>query len=212
MDNFADILFRGEVKSEQIRKGSSQRFEKAYANRFRDGLGPDEIAFIETRDTFYMATVSEDGWPYVQHRGGPVGFLKVIGTNRLGMADYTGNAQYISMGHLKAGSRISLILMDYPRRARLKILGVATMVDASKEALKPLSVEGQGPVERILEIEVTAFDWNCPKYITQRFDEGEIQTMLGPRIAELDHQVGVLADRLKQLGEDPAALLKKETP
>ncbi len=191
MDNFLDILFKGEVKAEQARLGTDKRFEKMYANRFREGLGPDEIAFIESRDTFYLATVSEDGWPYVQHRGGPCGFLKVIGENQLGMADYMGNAQYISTGHLKAGSRISLILMDYPRKARLKILGEAVMKDAAENAelAAELAVDGQGPVERVLTINVTAFDWNCPKYITERFTAEEVAAMVGPRIAELEARI-----------------------
>ena len=191
MDNFADILFKGKVKEEQARQGTAARFEKAYANRFRDGFGPDEKAFIESRDTFYMASVSEDGWPYVQHRGGPVGFLKVFSETEMGMADYEGNAQYISSGHLKADGRISMILMDYPRKARLKILGRAVMMDASEdpELAQKLAVEGQGPVERLLKISLTAFDWNCPKYITERFTMNEVAAMVGPRIAELEARI-----------------------
>lgn len=193
MENFADLLFVDHVREEQARRGTAERFEKAYANRFRDGLGPDETAFIESRDTFYMATVSESGWPYVQHRGGPRGFLKVVGPNQLAMADYTGNAQYISMGHLKAGSRISLILMDYPRRARLKILGEAMMDDANDpDLVARLSVEGQGPVERILKIDVRAFDWNCPKYITERYTSEEVAAMVGPEIAALKARIAEL--------------------
>lgn len=190
MENFADLLFQGAVRTEQERLGTAERFEKAYANRFRDGLGPDETAFIESRDTFYMATVSEHGWPYVQHRGGPKGFLKVVEPNKLAMADYVGNAQYISTGHLKAGARVSLILMDYPRKARLKILGEARMEDAGGHALlETLSITGQGPVERVLEIEVRAFDWNCPKYITERFTADEVAAMVGPRIAALEAEI-----------------------
>lgn len=191
MDSFADMLFHGKVRDEQSRKGTAERFEKMYANRFRDGLGPDERAFIESRDTFYMATVSETGWPYVQHRGGPKGFLKVIGTDTLGMADYTGNQQFISTGHLKACSKVSMILMDYPRKARLKILGEATMVDADEDPAlaERLAVAGQGQIERLLRIEVTAFDWNCPKYITERFTLDEVAEMVGPRIAELEKRI-----------------------
>ena len=103
--------------------------------------------------------------------------------------------------------------MDYAAKARIKMIGHATMIDAADDPdlAAKLHVEGEGPVERLTTIKVTALDVNCPKYITQRFDESQIQTMLGPRIAELDRQVGVLADRLKQLGEDPAKLLQKET-
>ena len=190
MENFADLLFQGPVRAEQDRLGTGARFEKAYANRFRDGFGPDEIAFVESRDTVYMATVSEDGWPYVQHRGGPMGFLKVVGPNKLAMADYVGNAQYISTGHLKAGSKVSLILMDYPRKARLKILGEARMSDAAGHPLlEKLSLGGQGPVERVLEIAVRAFDWNCPKYITERFTAEEVAAMVGPKIKGLEAEI-----------------------
>ena len=191
MDSFADILFKGKVKDEQARLGTAARFEKAYANRFREGFGADETAFIESRDTFYMATVSEDGFPYVQHRGGPPGFLKVLATDKLGMADYLGNRQYISTGHLKAGSKISLILMDYPRKARLKILGEATMIDAGDDPdlAAELAVEGQGPVERLLSIKVAAFDWNCPKYITERFTMDQVAAMVGPKIAALEARI-----------------------
>jgi predicted pyridoxine 5'-phosphate oxidase superfamily flavin-nucleotide-binding protein len=191
MDSFGDILFRGEVKDEQARQGTAERFEKFYAHRGRDGLGPDEVAFIQSRTTFYMATGSETGWPYVQHRGGPPGFLKVFGSDRLGMADYLGNRQYVSTGHLKAGSKISLILMDYPRKARLKILGEASMIDASEDPdlAAQLAVDGQGPVERLLQIDVVAFDWNCPKYITERFTMDEVAAMVGPRISELEARI-----------------------
>lgn len=198
MDSFGDILFQGQVKAEQSRLGTASRFEKFYAHRNRDGLGPDEVAYIESRTTFYMATVSETGWPYVQHRGGPAGFLKALGPDRLAMADYLGNKQYVSTGHLKAGSKISLILMDYPRKARLKILGEATMIDASEDPqlAEKLAVEGQGPVERLLQIDVVAFDWNCPKYITERFTIDEVAAMVGPRISELEARIKELEGEL----------------
>lgn len=197
MENFADLLFKNAVREEQERLGSAEHFQKAYANRFRNGLGPDEKAFIETRDTFYMATVNEDGWPYVQHRGGPKGFLKVIGPDTLAMADYKGNAQYISAGHLKSGSKIALILMDYPRQARLKILGEAKMSDATDAGLvRNLAVEGQGPVERVLEITVRAFDWNCPKYISQRFTKEEVAALIAPTLTKLESRIKELEEGL----------------
>ncbi len=190
MESYADLMFRGAVKAEQARLGTAARFEKAYANRFRGGLGADERAFIESRDSFYISTVSADGWPYVQHRGGPIGFLKMLGPDQLAMADYRGNQQYVSSGHIKAGSKVSLLLMDYPRKARLKILGHATMEDATDaHQIAALSVAGQGPVERILRITVAAFDWNCPKYITERFTTAQVGAMVGPRIAELEARI-----------------------
>lgn len=189
------------------------RFAKMYANRWTDGITDRFKEFAANTTTMYIASTVENGWPYVQHRGGPRGFLKVIEQDTLGFADYHGNQQFITQGNLQTDDRVSLILMDYAAKARIKIIGHATMIDASDDPdlAAKLHVDGEGPVERLTTIRVTALDVNCPKYITQRFDEGEIQTMLGPRIAELDRQVGVLADRLKQLGEDPAALLQKDT-
>ena len=128
------------------------------------GLSDREIAFIEARDSFYMASVTETGWPYVQHRGGPLGFLKVLGNTTLGFADYRGNRQYVSKGNLTVDDRVALILMDYPNKQRLKILGRAKMIDADKNSsvAERVSQAGEGRVERLTFIEVEAFDWNCP--------------------------------------------------
>ncbi|MBL9128833.1 MAG: pyridoxamine 5'-phosphate oxidase family protein [Verrucomicrobiales bacterium] len=158
----------------------------------RDVLTEGEIQFIATRDSFYMATVSESGWPYVQHRGGPPGFLRVLGPGRIGFADYKGNRQMISTGNLAANDRVALFLMDYPRRERLKILGHASVVDARAAA----EMVGQfaepaarGVVERLFVVEVLSFDWNCPKYITPRFTAAQVDEAVAPlrrRIAELE--------------------------
>lgn len=157
-----------------------------------DVLGDEEKMFIETRDSFYMATISESGWPYIQHRGGAAGFLKVTGPSSLVFSDYAGNRQMLSTGNLSANDRVSLFLMDYPNRERLKILGHARVEAAQKEGEsgRHLSqVKEEGPVERIITIEVLAFDWNCPKYITPRFTEEEIKSVTDPlvkRISELE--------------------------
>ena len=161
----------------------------------RDQLGPDEMAFIAARDSFYLGTVSETGWPYIQHRGGRPGFLRVTGPNSLAFADYTGNRQMLTTGNLAVSDRVSLFLMDYPNRERLKILGHARVEDA--RARPELANEFAEPgdrslVERIVFIDVVAFDWNCPKYITPRYTGAQVQAAMDPllrRIAELEAQL-----------------------
>ena len=190
------------------------RFQKMYQNRFTEGLDADARAFVESRTSFYMATVSETGWPYIQHRGGPAGFLKALDHETLAFADYTGNKQLISRGNLQNETRVSLFLMDYPRRARLKLIGHATMIDASDDpALSArLSTSGEGPVERLTTIRVTAMDWNCPKYIQPRFDETEVTHLVAPHLAKRDAAIQKLSHRLRVLGEDPDAILEGPDP
>jgi ferredoxin-NADP reductase/predicted pyridoxine 5'-phosphate oxidase superfamily flavin-nucleotide-binding protein len=144
-------------------------------------LSEFEQAFITERDSFYQATVSQSGWPYVQHRGGPVGFLKVLDDQTIGYADFSGNRQYISVGNLRGDERVSLLLMDYPGRQRLKIWGRARVVNEHSEPelltkLEP--TDFRGPVERGIVIRVEAFDWNCPKYITPRYSQREVEALL----------------------------------
>ena len=159
----------------------------------RDVLGQEETDFLGTRDSFYMSTVTEDGWPYVQHRGGPPGFVKVLGPNQLGFADFGGNRQLISTGNLAAGDRVALFFMDYPRRERLKLLGHARVLDARQhpelaDRLTPSS-DLRSSVDRLFVIDVVGFDWNCPKYITPRYTAAEVEEAVAPlrrRIAELE--------------------------
>jgi uncharacterized protein len=156
-------------------------------------LTPEEANFIAARDSFYMATVNSDGWPYLQHRGGPAGFLKLLDPQTLGFADFKGNRQLVSTGNLAASDRVSLFLMDYPHRQRLKILGHARVLDARDERdlavqLTPTS-DLRGKVERLFLIKVVSFDWNCPQYITPRYTEAEVQVAVAPlrqRIADLE--------------------------
>jgi predicted pyridoxine 5'-phosphate oxidase superfamily flavin-nucleotide-binding protein len=162
----------------------------------RDLLTTEETDFLATRDSFYLATVTENGWPYMQHRGGPPGFLKVLGPNQLGFADFGGNRQLISTGNLAANDRVTLFLMDYPRQERLKLLGHVRVLDARDhiqlaDQLTP-TPELRRHVERLFLIDVVAFDWNCPKYITPRFTEAEVDAVVAPlkqRIAELEAQL-----------------------
>lgn len=163
----------------------------------RDALTEEEAAFIAGRDSFYMATTNADGWPYIQHRGGPAGFLKVLGPNLLGFADFKGNRQLLSTGNINGDDRVALFLMDYPHRERLKILGHARVLDAREhgELADELSPEPglRNRIERFFLIDVVSFDWNCPQYITPRYTEAEIAEMMAPlkaRIAELEARTG----------------------
>jgi uncharacterized protein len=160
----------------------------------RDPLTDEERTFIEARDSFYIATITESGWPYIQHRGGPQGFLRVVSPTQLAFADYRGNRQMLSTGNLAANDRVALFLMDYPRRERLKILGYARVEDAREhpELVAQLAEpEVHRIVERLFFIEVISFDWNCPKYITPRYTAAEVEKAVAPlrqRIAELEAQ------------------------
>ena len=161
----------------------------------RDPLGQAEAEFIAMRDSFYMGSISESGWPYVQHRGGPAGFLRLINETTLVFADYKGNRQLLSTGNLSVNDRVALFLMDYKNRERLKILGHACIVDAREHP--ELRERFTDPtmrlsVERLVFIDVVSFDWNCPKYITPRYSAEEVEELAGPlrrRIAELEAEL-----------------------
>ncbi|MFZ4680880.1 MAG: pyridoxamine 5'-phosphate oxidase family protein [Terrimicrobiaceae bacterium] len=160
-----------------------------------DVLTPDEIQFIESRDSFYLASVNSDSWPYIQHRGGRPGFLRATSPSTLAFADYMGNRQMLTTGNVSDNDRVCLFLMDYPHRARLKILGHARVLDARDHAdLVPQLAEPDTRriVERIVQIEVVGYDWNCPKYITPRYSTAEVQEAIAPmkaRIAELEAEL-----------------------
>jgi len=161
-----------------------------------DRLGEDEVAFIGERDSFYLATVSPTGWPYVQHRGGTPGFLKVVSPSRLAFADYRGNRQLLSTGHVAADSRVSLFLMDYAQRVRLKILGRATVLDAREHAEQAAAIAGPGPkAERLFLIDVVSFDWNCPQHITPRYTGPEVEAAVAGLRARIKELEAALATR-----------------
>jgi predicted pyridoxine 5'-phosphate oxidase superfamily flavin-nucleotide-binding protein len=163
-----------------------------------DRLGPDEAEFISERDSFYLATTSSSGWPYVQHRGGPKGFVKVLGERALAFADFRGNRQLISTGNIATDDRVALILVDYPARTRLKVLGRARIDDARQnpELVSRFSHdELRRKVERIVTIDVVAFDWNCPQHITQRYTVSEIEELVAPMRARLEELEAELARR-----------------
>ncbi len=161
-------------------------------------LGPDEIEFIGERDSFYLATVTETGWPYVQHRGGPIGFLRVVNPHALAFDDFLGNRQLLSTGNLAGGNdRVALFLMDYPQRTRLKIMGHARVVDAQDEPAlaRDLIPDKQllPKVERVFIVDVVSFDWNCAQYITPRYTEEEVERIIAAplkaRIRELEAEL-----------------------
>ena len=200
MQRYDELMFTPAVQRLQDAEGAREMYARSYGARTRP-LGSDDIGFLESRSSIYMASVSETGWPYIQHRGGPAGFLKVLGDHCLGFADYKGNKQHISEGNLAGDARVSLFAMDYPRKARLKLQGRARFqpVDQDPDLAERLAVDGQGKVERLVTIEIEAFDWNCPQFITPRFDAAEIAQLVGPemdkltaRVAELEAEIAGL--------------------
>lgn len=189
MSRFAQLAFTDGVLAQQQVHGSDRAYRRALDGPAEaDRLGPDERAFIAERDSFYLATVSETGWPYIQHRGGPPGFLKVLDDRTLGFADFRGNRQYITRGNLDHDERVSLFLMDYARRTRLKLLGRARVVEDDRS----LAVAGYpAKVERAVIIRIEGFDWNCPQHIPQMFPRDAVEHALGhlrERIAELERE------------------------
>jgi len=181
---FADIAFTPSVKAAQSLYGSREansRFE--LADDPGVGLTEQEVEFIGERDSFYQATVSESGWPYVQHRGGPKGFLKVLDEHTVGYADFRGNRQYLSIGNLNFNDRISMILMDYPNRRRLKLWGRVRIVHESEDPtlVAQLAVSPyRARVERGIVIDVKAIDWNCSQHITPRYSKAELSDLIPP--------------------------------
>ncbi|ABC80323.1 pyridoxamine 5'-phosphate oxidase family protein [Anaeromyxobacter dehalogenans] len=180
---FAELAFTPAVRAVQESMGSRAAYARMEAGPdHHDALGPDEAGFIAARDSFYLASVGETGWPYLQHRGGPPGFVRVLGPRTIGFADYRGNRQYVTVGNLARNDRVALFFMDYPARTRLKLLGHARWVGPEEPALlAALSAPaGAAPVERGIVIEVAAFDWNCSQHITPRFTEAELEAGAGP--------------------------------
>jgi uncharacterized protein len=191
--NFGSLVFTPLVKALQEKYGSRRQYARMEAGAASPaGLGSDESAFIAERDSFYIATVGASGWPYVQHRGGPKGFLNVIDDRTIGFADYRGNKQFITTGNLGTDNRVALIMVDYPGQARLKVLGRAEVIEGPSDWIKRLRVAGDNSqVERAYVIHIEAFDWNCPQHITPRFTEDQIQEALLPferRMEALERQ------------------------
>jgi len=192
-NKFAELAFTDRVKQLQeadgSRKSDARMEEVPESNAV---LTEREAAFIGMRDSFYMATVSETGWPYMQHRGGPKGFIRVLDENTLGLPDFSGNRQYVSIENLQHDNRVSLFFMDYPNRARLKLLGRVRTTD-NAEILEQLLLPGyRATIDHAFLIDVAAFDWNCPQHITPRFTADDVDPAMAPlqvRIATLEAEL-----------------------
>jgi predicted pyridoxine 5'-phosphate oxidase superfamily flavin-nucleotide-binding protein len=204
---FLDIAVTPAVRAVQVERGVDHVWQDFKGHREFDHFGEDEAAFIESRDSFYMATVSETGWPYIQHRGGPRGFLKLIDDQTLAFADYRGNLQYISAGNLSADSRVCLFLMDYAHKARLKIYARVEKVNLEDDPVLTELVTPRGykaKPERVFRLHLESFDWNCPQHITPRFTEGEIAQAVQPlrdQLAQLESENAELRARLENSGD-----------
>jgi predicted pyridoxine 5'-phosphate oxidase superfamily flavin-nucleotide-binding protein len=192
----SDIAFSPSVKAVQERKGSRD----AYANMeakggWTDVITNDLAAFIGDQDSFYLGTAAKDGQPYIQHRGGPAGFLQVLDDKTLAFADFQGNQQYISSGNLVENDKAYLFLMDYPNRYRIKIWGTARIVDDDPNLLASLAADGyRGKPEQAVVFTVKAWDRNCPQHITPRYTEAQV----AERVAGLEAQVAALTKALEQ--------------
>jgi predicted pyridoxine 5'-phosphate oxidase superfamily flavin-nucleotide-binding protein len=199
---FLDIAGTPSVRAVQAKMGADRFWNDFKGNREFNRFTENEAAFISARDSFYIATVSETGWPYIQHRGGPPGFMKVADDRTLAFADYRGNRQYISTGNLAADDRACLFFMDYPHRARLKVYAhVDTLGLDDDPALTRLvtNVGYKAKHERIFRLRLEAFDWNCPQHITPRFTEREVTEAVKPlreRLAQLETENAELRARL----------------
>jgi predicted pyridoxine 5'-phosphate oxidase superfamily flavin-nucleotide-binding protein len=187
--DFLDIASTASVRAAQEANGVGEYWENFRGNRPSDRFTPAEAAFIAERDSLYMATVSESGWPYVQHRGGPPGFIRILDDRRLAIPDFRGNRQYISTGNLAANDRAALILMDYPNRRRLKLYAHVEARDLAADPVLAAELALPGywaKVERGLIMRLVAFDWNCPQHINPRFSEAELAPALAPLRARLE--------------------------
>jgi uncharacterized protein len=208
--HFGSIMFTPVIKALQERYGSRRQYERlAKGAAAADRLGRAETGFIAGRDSFYIASTGATGWPYIQHRGGPKGFLKVVGERTIAFADFSGNKQFISAGNLMTDDRVALILVDYPAQARLKIVGRAKIVDGADAGDwigRVQHSDYKAKVERVFVITVEAFDWNCPQHITPRFTAEQIEEALAPfeqRIEQLEAENARLRSEVALRADSP---------
>ena len=204
--NFAAIAFSDAVKEMQEKQGSRTSYARMEKNNFVDGLTENEVNFIEQRDSFYMASIGEKGFPYVQHRGGPKGFLKILDANRLGFIDFSGNLQYISVGNILTNKNVALIMVDYPARARLKIFATVEIISLTENdsLYSKLNLrEYKFRPERMMVFNIEAYDWNCPQHITPRYTVAEIEGVFDSQknyINVLESEIKELKQKIKQAG------------
>lgn len=202
--NFGAIAYSTVVKEMQEKLGSRAAYARVERETYLDGLTENEIDFIAQRDSFYMASIGESGYPYIQHRGGPKGFLKVLDSKRIGFIDFKGNMQYITVGNLATNNRVALIMVDYPARTRLKIFAKASIValkdDPSLYNLLDLTEYKFRP-ERMMVLDIEAYDWNCSQHITPRYTAEEIEVAFAPQkayVLKLEAEVNALKLKLKE--------------
>lgn len=202
--NFAEIAFTDAVKKLQDKHGSRSSYERMEKFSVVDGLTEGEMSFIKNRDSFYLASIGVKEFPYIQHRGGPKGFLKVLDPKRLGFIDFTGNKQYVSVGNMATNNNVSLIMLDYPTRTRLKIFAKAEVVALkdNPELYDLLDLEDyKFRPERMLVFHIEAYDWNCPQHIIPRYTVEEIkQVFLRQQeyITKLEEEIKELKEKIKQ--------------
>lgn len=200
--NYAQLAFTDSIKKIQEEVGSRSAYDRMEKMSVVDGLTDNEINFIDDRDSFYMASFGENEYPYIQHRGGPAGFIKVIDNKTIGIVDFAGNRQYISTGNISKNEKVALILLSYPQRARLKIYANAKIVDLKENEelynlLKPEDYKFKP--ERMMVFEIQAYDWNCPQHITPRYTTEEIEEALLPQreyIKNLENKIKELESKL----------------
>lgn len=196
--NYAKLAFTEVIKSLQERLGSRKVYERVENTSYVDGLTPIEAEFISGMDSFYMASFGENGFPYIQHRGGPKGFIKNIDNQTIGIVDFSGNKQFISVGNITQNPKVSLILVSYPLQARLKIYANAELVniESNLDLYRKLKPENyQFKPERMMVFHIVAYDWNCPQHITPRYSAEDVETLLEAKnqhIAQLEEKIKTL--------------------
>ncbi len=199
--NFAEIAFSDAAKELQEQYGSRNSYSRMEKFNEVNGLTDGEFSFIENQNSFYLASLGTNGFPYIQHRGGPKGFLKVLDSKRLGFIDFTGNKQYVSVGNMATNAKVSLIMIDYPQKTRLKIYAKAEVIklEEQPELYDLLDLDDyKFRPERMLVLNIEAYDWNCPQHITPRYTVDELETALIPQqkyIAKLEQQIKELTSK-----------------
>ena len=202
--NFATLAFTDTVKAMQEKLGSRASYARMERETYRDGLTQNEVGFIAQRDSFYMASIGENNFPYIQHRGGPKGFLKVLDSKRIGFIDFSGNMQYISVGNIATNNNVALIMVDYPARARLKILAKAEIVELKDDPVLYDLLEINDykfKPERMMVFNVEAYDWNCPQHIIPRYTAEEVEEAFASQrehVKKLEAEVKELKLKLKE--------------
>ena len=196
--NFAALAFTDSIKAIQEKMGSRSSYARMEKHTYVNGLTENEIDFISLRDSFYMSTIGENGFPYIQHRGGPKGFVKVLDSKRIGFIDFKGNMQYISVGNLATNNKVAIIMVDYPSRARLKILATAEIVELKNHTDLYNSLDLKDykfKPERMMVFNIEAYDWNCPQHITPRYTIEEIEEAF----ADQSNLIKSLKQEIKEL-------------